>query len=667
MPPEIIDLLSSSSPSSTASSLRPSRDGARGIRRAPSHESLSDCDLIDLSRDSQNAFEILHAEANARRQVDEDRTRSAQSRSSSEELFVRQEDDATHTPSAKRRRLEAESPISQRQGQRREIHRSGCDDENAWRKQPWSFSPSPVVPEAGHPPPPSELRTKGRAVEGSGSPFGSSPPRPTYRDKGKSKAEVIVLDDSQSTAPREASPAACSASSDDDLDLGKLRDAVKSVTARALASTSRGKASNSSSIAPKATQPEASPKRTVEGKDDRRQRRAATKASKDVDKAQKALEKEEAKRKRAEEKAKAAALAEVDKIRTDKKTSTPEMIVDIPGSLPAALIVQMEALLKELDVETHTWTSPVPNVIRWRRKVSSAYNDDLGHWEPVPMRIEAVDHVLVVMSAAEFVDLVLGANGVDIDTHVSIMQASFTGCKLMYLIEGLNAWKRHNRTIRNRQFASAVRSWSDAGNGNTDASGASAAGASAVAKSSSNRGRPGAPQQQRNPKEYISPDTIEDALLRLQVRHSCLIHETVFPLETARWTTAFTQHLSTVPYRRQQERERAAAGFCMDYRSGGGGGYGGDGTPRDTFARMLAEMPRVTAPIAWGIVEEYGSVRELVQALQKDGDVRLAACRRSLGKGVGEASTRSDRTVGPAIARRIARVFTERDETTTDV
>lgn len=38
----------------------------------------------------------------------------------------------------------------------------------------------------------------------------------------------------------------------------------------------------------------------------------------------------------------AAALAEVNKIRTDKKVSTPEMILDMPSSVTEELEVQLE-------------------------------------------------------------------------------------------------------------------------------------------------------------------------------------------------------------------------------------------------------------------------------------------------------------------------------------
>src|SRR5262249_35640015 len=85
----------------------------------------------------------------------------------------------------------------------------------------------------------------------------------------------------------------------------------------------------------------------------------------------------------------------------------------------------------------------------------------------------------------------------------------------------------------------------------------------------------------------ISEDSVEDALLELQLAHGALIHHTAVAVETARWVVSFTQHISTVPYRRQLEASMADAGFCMDF----GQVRSGDGAS-DTYVRMLQEIGR---------------------------------------------------------------------------
>lgn len=355
-------------------------------------------------------------------------------------------------------------------------------------------------------------------------------------------------------------------------------------------------------------------------------------AAKEAEKEAKRLEREQVKEAKAREKERAAALAEVNKVRTDKKVSTPEMIVDIPSSLNASTNTQLETLLKEVGVQHTKWDSPVDNVVKWQRKVKSLFNEDLGLWEPTYLRIEDEKHALVILTADEFVQLALDG---ELDSHVSKMELHFGNHNLIYLLEGLTPWMRKNRNLRNRQFASGVR------------------GQEPPAAQGQGRRRNNAP-----PKEYIPEETIEDALVQLQVMHDVLIHHTAIPLETAQWITIFTQHISTIPYRKQRDRAMLGAGFCMD----SGQVKTGDDA-KDTYVRMLQEIVRVTAPIAYGIASEFGTVTELVNGLEAGGPTRLEAVKKCANKD----GAFTDRTVGQAMSRRMHKVFTGRDEASTDV
>ncbi|KAI0389397.1 hypothetical protein F5Y17DRAFT_125656 [Xylariaceae sp. FL0594] len=360
--------------------------------------------------------------------------------------------------------------------------------------------------------------------------------------------------------------------------------------------------------------------------------------AKDAGKERKRVERERAKEERALQKEKDKALAEVNKLRTDKKVSTPEMIVDIPASIHPGLKVQIEALLGDLDVQYETWSSTVEHVIKWRRKVTSRFNEDMGFWEPTPLRIRGDDHVLVILQAAEFVKFVLGTEGQDLEAHVLRMKTKFPNRKLIYLIEGLTPWMRKNRKLLNRQFASAVR------------------GIAANAEQGSSSGQPRR-RANNQAQEYIDEDKVEDGLLSLQVLHGTLVHHTNAPVETAQWVAIFTQHISTIPYRKARDAS-ADAGFCMD----AGQVRTGDGA-KDTYIRMLQEISRVTAPIAYGIATKYATLPELVRGLEDEGPLALAECRKSANKD----GALTDRTVGQAISRRVHKIFLGRDPTSTDI
>jgi crossover junction endonuclease EME1 len=382
------------------------------------------------------------------------------------------------------------------------------------------------------------------------------------------------------------------------------------------------------------------PKKSSEEKAREKEEKAAVR---EAEKERRRLEKERAKEERAHEKARATALAEVNKMRTDKKVSTPEMIVDLPATLDETVKFQAETLLRDLDVHSTSWASPIENVIKWRRKVVSQYSDERGHWEPVPERIEREDYAMVVVPAAQFVDLVLGEGNTNLESHILRMRRHFPNDTIIYLLEGLTPWLRKNRNLRNRQFVSAVRSGLEQPNDPPSSS---------QAQAPNSR-----PRRPNTPQTYIDEDSVEDALLQLQVLHGALIHHTAAPLETARWIAVFTQHISTVPYRRQRDAANDA-GFCMEtgqVRTGEG--------PRDTYVRMLQEIGRVTAPIAYGIAGEFGSVSGLVRGLEDGGPLVLEKVRKSVNKD-GEVS---ERAVGQAVSRRVHKIFLGRDEESMDI
>ncbi|KAI2772107.1 ERCC4 domain-containing protein [Daldinia loculata] len=379
----------------------------------------------------------------------------------------------------------------------------------------------------------------------------------------------------------------------------------------------------------------AGPKKTDEEKEQEKRKKAE---AREAEKERVRVEKENAKQQRAIEKEKEKALAEVNKLKTDRKAAVPEMIVDLPSALSVGIKTQIEKLLGGMDVQFEYWHSHVSNVVKWRRKVSSKYNEGLGHWEPIPMRIKAEAHVMVIIEAAEFVKLVLGPEGQDLEAHVLKMKTSFPDSTLIYLIEGLTPWMRKNKNILNRRFASAVRAL-DTNN---------------VAESTSSS----QPRRRNNAQqEYIDEDIIEDALLSLQVVHGALIHHTNVQVETAEWVAVFTQHISTIPYRKARDAA-TDAGFCMEV----GQVRSGEGV-KDTYLRMLQEVTRVTAPIALGIAAKYGTVSQLVRGLEENGPLVLENCHKCANRD----GAFSDRVIGPAISKRIYKIFTSQDPGSMDV
>jgi crossover junction endonuclease EME1 len=83
----------------------------------------------------------------------------------------------------------------------------------------------------------------------------------------------------------------------------------------------------------------------------------------------------------------------------------------------------------------------------------------------------------------------------------------------------------------------------------------------------------------------------------------------------------------------------------------------------DTFVKMLQEVTRITAPVAYGIAHVYPSVQSLVAGFEKGGKDILQAIRKSANKD----GAVTDREVGKKVSRRVYNIFMGMDEGSTDI
>ncbi|KAL8732483.1 MAG: hypothetical protein Q9166_002697 [cf. Caloplaca sp. 2 TL-2023] len=282
-------------------------------------------------------------------------------------------------------------------------------------------------------------------------------------------------------------------------------------------------------------------KHTNEEKDTKVRRNEEAKAAGRAIKLQEKEELKERKRllkeEQARQKQKDKDRAEVNRLKLDKKLSTPEMIVDLPISIDGTTIdTQTREALTRIGVEITSYQSSVPNLIKWRRKIESRFNAETGAREKLQIKeVDPEKHVMCLMSANEFVQLARydandGTQG--LDDHVSRVRSSLKDCIPVYLIEGLDAWMRKNRNAKNRAYQAAVLGQPELHE-----------------PENSIRGLNAATKRRKRRVEVINEDIVEDALLRLQVINNCLVHHAAAPIETAEWIADFTEQISQIPYR----------------------------------------------------------------------------------------------------------------------
>ncbi|KPI38151.1 Crossover junction endonuclease eme1 [Cyphellophora attinorum] len=393
-------------------------------------------------------------------------------------------------------------------------------------------------------------------------------------------------------------------------------------------------------------------------------RHRADTADKEAQKAAKEAEKEAEKRRKREaraevekEKQKAKDLAEVNKAKTNKKETSKEMILIMPGETQGlSLGNQVTEYMRQHDVqikfadEEVTLDNVEPwlhagKVVQWKRKVQATYNEDEGQWMPTGRsRTEDESHIAMLLSGLEFAQIGMGNEEGDeialsvmkkhFDQHVAGLRFRYPGRRLIYIIQGLYAWLKRNENTKNREYVAAVR-------------------AEVVDQP------PSQPKKRKTAKpaqqfRAITNDVVEDIQLYLQVQHQPLvIHHTTSDAATASQILAFTQSLSSRPYRVVElEHNLKSASFYM-----GAGQFKGGDDAQETFVRMLEEQQRVTPSIAQSIVFKYSSPRELVEAFRQNDNMLLENMRKSTNKDGGF----SDKRIGPVISKRMHKVFLGRD------
>ncbi|POS83329.1 hypothetical protein EPUL_006002 [Erysiphe pulchra] len=351
--------------------------------------------------------------------------------------------------------------------------------------------------------------------------------------------------------------------------------------------------------------------------------------AKEVKKLQKIKEKEDVSRKKERE----AALNKMNKLKS-RLESTAEMIVDLPSCLDEKLADQLRLFLDSVKARHSTYGNS-NNIIKWRRRIQAEWDSVNDQWKPIGERIEKEKHVLYAIKFREFIELIGGLEGRDLNSFVLQLTAEFNGSKIIFLIEGMNSWFSKSRAIKNKDFADNVRNRILNNPG------------SSIQSATSSRQR----TKKSDHLEHIDKSKIEDALLRLQVVHNVLIHHTHNPLETAEWIMRFTQHISTIPYRKQFEAMNTA-NFCIET-----GQIDSGKDLKDTYIQMLQQMHLVTPSVAWGIESKYGNVQALIRGLEEKGPLALEHCRKSANKN----GAFTDTSIGQSISRRVHSVFLGED------
>ncbi|EWC48136.1 hypothetical protein DRE_02715 [Drechslerella stenobrocha 248] len=355
----------------------------------------------------------------------------------------------------------------------------------------------------------------------------------------------------------------------------------------------------------------------------------ARKAEREAARAQKAAEKEALKeQKKAEKQAKllqkneGQAMSIANQLKGSHVETVTEMMVNISSDFHGSRAgTQLQSFLTALNVQHAPFDSTIPCLIKWRRIITTKWDavDDI--FVPIPRQLVDEKHVLAVIEAKAFISLT--NTPAELDRFVAKVKSEYPTCKPIIVIEGLKKLVNKSKNDQSRAYAAQVR----------------------------NRMQDGANETVRVSKaaQAVDEDNVEDALLKLQVVHGCLVCQTVAYMDTAEAISSYTQHISQIPYKLAKATLNKSTNFCMD-----AGQIPSGKSVDDTFNKMLQCVHMSTQGVANAIQCEYPTVQQLFRAFIDHGEDVLKDIKVSRNGG--------GRALGPAMSRKIARVLTGTDE-----
>ncbi|GAA5921604.1 hypothetical protein JCM3775_003126 [Rhodotorula graminis] len=292
--------------------------------------------------------------------------------------------------------------------------------------------------------------------------------------------------------------------------------------------------------------------------------------------------------------------------------------VEEPGRAAAAR--EEEDVLGDLEVE---------GAVRWTRVCDRMWSDERRMF--VPLRdgehiVVEEDSRLVFLSA---LDLSTHVANSTLSAHLSTIQARLAAhVNLFVLVFGLGSLFRDMERARQEAYRNSV------GGGLGDER--------AVRPAGIGERQPG-------------KDELELALMRVQIESRCMIVSVDKVSEAVDWLEQLTFDVGQKPYQRLKHSHVALLGTSEDKVQSGK-------DLQDTYIKLLASVPKVTEPVAKGIVAEYPTLRELYDAWQAcEGERDRREMLVGIGKGRNLDGTATHRAIGKDLSATVYRIMTSRD------
>ncbi|CAJ0886685.1 15271_t:CDS:2, partial [Entrophospora sp. SA101] len=303
------------------------------------------------------------------------------------------------------------------------------------------------------------------------------------------------------------------------------------------------------------------------------------------------LERQRKKLEKKAEKQRVKQIQQINKKKFEKFDMTRELIADIEASLMEGTFGSLiQSNLESKFITINTIQHNISKIIKWRRKVSAEWDDELDAFMPVPEKIHDDVYLMVYLPISEL-GKIIGQNSMK--DYLQNLKNAFTNKKLIILIEGFEEYCRKKRLHHNRNFTNAVRAKI---NENQEED-----------QETNEIQRHKKKQPANNNNLGPDPEKIEEELIWLQIIGKCSIVHTKDISDTVETIGLFSVDISTIPYKNRNGN----LNFLIEGQIRTGVDAG------DTWLRMLQEIQFVAPSVAKGIVNKYPTIKSLYYAYKR--------------------------------------------------
>lgn len=338
------------------------------------------------------------------------------------------------------------------------------------------------------------------------------------------------------------------------------------------------------------------------------------------------ISRNKSKRQTQEERATVKQLSHINRKSTSRHARASEITLEMSPRLYCSPVAD---LVKEIITQHGSSVLPINEdhyqdfqFIKFQRKITCQFDEVERIFVPSTLSIEYDSRVCVIVQAKDILSAL--ATSATLKMHVDSVRLHFPRETILYIVEGLGTAIRKLESEKNKRMRERVRQLLSQETSTEDVQ----------ANSSDKQGEP----------KLMSPDSLHEALVKLQFLYNFRVIHAASDKETAEWIAGFAMDIANDYYIRHQ-RDHASVNIDMQAQQKSAA------HAEESVKLSLMAIKYVTPISARSVASTYSTMNSLVSSLVERGPSGLTDVRTPTDKAA----------IGATLSKAIHALFTSTD------